>query len=322
MGDRLVVSFGGTLSGLGGPGEGDTGRPPDAGTGTTDGGLATALAATRARSPLESQTPRRGRRRWAPVIVLAGVVAVAALVTAAALAFGVVHVSSSSGSTPTAPTTFYESLATALSTAHSSYWSWPSSNGQPPLVFAEALVSPVPLGPVVNLTHLGAVTCDPTVISGAVGTLPAYAGTLTAGVSFGWLYGFEATGKTLVVVAVVNGTSGVVASTPIDGSCYDGPGSFSTVVVDGAVATQAAGATKVSTHFLNSEATNATSVYAEFLLVPPGYLPSTPSSPMWVITDSTCPLYGGSPVGGVTLTTLVDGNNGTVYTQALSPVTC
>ena len=296
--------------------------PPPA-TASTDGGLATALAGSRARLPRETTRRSAVRRTWTVVAVV-----VIAVVLLSALAIGVFHAltpgggSGGGGKAPGAPTSFYGSLSPALATAKGSYWSWPTSSG-PALVFAEGLASPVALGSIVNDTHLGVASCAPTLISTSIGALPAYAGLLSAGVAPGWLYAFEATGNELVVVAVVNGTAAVVATTPMMGTCYTGPGSFSTVVVDSSVAAQAAAATSLSTKFFAGASANSSAVSAEFYLVPPGFVTHGPTGePMWILTDTTCPLYGGTGVTGTTLTTEITAGTGALYAQSSATGAC
>lgn len=301
--------------------------PPPPGPTPTDEGLATVLAATRERLPGGEEQARRdrpapSRRGW----TLAAV-AVAAVVVLAALflwyPYVYVHPGSSSasvGTTPGVPTSFYQTLPTAGATAKGSYWDWANPN-QPPLVFAEGLASPRALGAVANASHLGTFTCAATILSKGITALPALSGPVTTGVALGWLFAYQATGSTLVVVAVVNGTSAIVASTPDDGACYNGPGSFSAVPVDSEVAVANASVTSVSKTFFTDAAANSSVVSAEFLLVPPAFVPHT-TEPMWIILDTTCPLYSGSASSGETLTSEMVGTTGALYSQTSVSVTC
>jgi hypothetical protein len=289
---------------------------------SADGGLATALAGSRAHVPRAGSRSSAARRTWTTVAVV-----VVAVVLLSALAVGVFHAltpgsGSGGGKTPGAPTSFYGSLAPALSTAKGSYWSWPTPSG-PALVFAEGLASPVALGSIVNETRLGVAACMPTLISTSIGALPAYVGLLTAGVAPGWLYAFEATGNELVVVAVVNGSAAIVATTSMMGTCYSGPGSFSTVVVDSSVAAQTAAGTNLSSKFFAAANANATAVSAEFYLVPPGFVAHAPiGEPMWILTDSTCPLFGDPSATGTTLTSEISAGTGALYAQTTATGTC
>jgi len=289
------------------------GRPADGASLSI--GLASTLAA-RHEELLEKG--RRDRRRWLWIGALA--VAVAALSILAALSYydvGKVDRATSSND----PTSYYGALGAALATARASFWSWPASG--PGLVFAEGLDSPTPLGPAVNTTHLGAVSCAPTLISTPSGSLPAFRGALTSGRAPEWLYAFLATGNTLVVVAVVNGTSAVVATTPTNGACYNGPSALNTVPIDSAIAGGTAGATSTSSKFLTKASGNSTGVSAEFYLVPPGYLMGPPGGdPMWIVTDTTCALYGSSSVSGSTLTSVVDASTDSLVSQKATAVTC
>lgn len=289
----------------------------------TDGGLATALAGSRARLPREAKRSSEARRTWTIVAVV-----VVALVLLSALAVGVFHAltpgggSGGGGKSPGAPSSFYGSLSPALTTAKGSYWSWPAGSG-PALVFAEGLASPVALSSLVNDSHLGVAACTPTLISTSIGALPAYAGLLTAGVAPGWLYAFEATGNELVVVAVVNGTAAVVATTPMMGTCYSGPGSFSTVVVDSSVAAATAAATNASAKFFAAASANSSAVSADFYLVPPGFVAHGPTGePMWILTDTTCPLYGDASLTGTTLTSEVTAGTGALFAQTSTTGAC
>ncbi|HTP54913.1 MAG TPA: hypothetical protein VML94_08175 [Thermoplasmata archaeon] len=278
-------------------------------------GLAGALASRRMAFSEKAERERR-RRRW-----LAGAaVVVAALSVLAGFAYydlgGAPHPSSSAD-----PTSFYTTLGPATSTARSSFWSWPPAG--PSLVFAEGLASGAPLGPAVNASHLGATLCAPTLILASAGTLPAFGGTLTAGLATEWLYAYLATGNALVVVAVEGSVSEVVATTPTNGACYNGPGAFMTVPIDSTVAAGTAGATAKSTTFFASAGTNSTGVSAEFFLAPPGYVSGAPKGdPMWVVTDTTCALYGNSVTSGSTLTTVVDAGVGGVVSQRTTSGTC
>ena len=301
-------------------GDGGARPPPVPGPNVDVAGLAGALAATREGVPRMSE-----RLRHPTVWVVVAVVAVV-LVVLLAIAAGVFHLpGSGSSSTPVksaGASSFYGTLGAALSTARASYWSWPAS-GQPALVFAEGLASPTALGPVVNVSHLGPVRCAPTLIADNFGSPPVFRGPLTQGLASVWLYAFLATGSTLVVVAVVNGTSAVVATTPTNGACYNGPGSFSTVPVDSSVAAEAAGATNASMRFFAAASANSTAVSGEFFLAPPGYLTPTPmGEPMWILTDTTCQLYGGSASAGTILTSLVNAGTGTLYSQSSTAVIC
>jgi hypothetical protein len=283
-------------------------------------GLAGALAATR------DQRPRGFARLRLPkngAIIAVVVVVVIALAVLLAVAIEDLDAGAGSSSPSGGPTTYYGSIGAALATARASYWSWPAS-GQPSLVFAEGLASPSALGPVVNVSHLGAVSCAPTLISASAGSPATFGGLLTSGQATVWLYAFLATGNTLIVVAVVDGVSEVVATTPQSGGCYNGPGSFSTVVVDSSVAAGSAGATNASTKFFAAAAANSTVVSAEFFLAPPGYVTPAPmGEPMWVLTDTTCPLYGGaSATTGTAMTSLVNAGTGALYSQKTAPVSC
>jgi hypothetical protein len=302
----------------------DAGPEPPVGpgaAGATEGGLAGALAAARARPARRKGRRDRSSPTWPFVAIgVAGLVLLSVLVAGVFHAFGSGS-SNDNGPAPAAPTSFYGSLGPALSTARASYWNWPAS-GQPELVFAEGLASPVALGAAVNISHLGTAPCAPTLIAGSVGPLPAYAGLMTDGIAAEWLYAFEATGMTLVVVAVDNGSAGVVATTPTNGACYTGPGSFATVPVDSSVASAAAAATDLSKAFFEGAGTNLTPVSAEFYLVPPGYVADGPmGDPTWVVTDTTCLLYGGTG-SGTALTTDVDAATGKVFAQSSAAATC
>lgn len=290
--------------------------PSDDGPVVDTAGLAGALAASRGR---KFGARRQRLPTWAVVAI--GVVAAVAL---SLLAVGVYHALGvgSGGSGSGGPASYYGDLGPALSTAKASYWSWPA-NGEPGLVFAEGLVSPSPLGPAVSSSHLGQTTCAPTLISSAIHGLPSYGGPATAGAAPEWLYAFQATGNELVVVAVVNGSGAVVATTPISGTCYTGPGSFTTIPVDSSVASAAAAATKASTRYFDNATANASVVSAEFFLAPPGFLAKGPAgAPVWVVTDTTCVLYGGPSGAGSELTSVVNAGTGALFSQATSAVTC
>jgi len=280
-------------------------------------GLAGALAARREASSGEARR-RRARRAWAVGAAVA--VTVIAVLAAAYYDFGGRPRADSSATGP-APTSYYGTLGTALATARSSFWSWPP--GGPSLVFAEGLASPAVLPPAVNATHLGAVACAPTQISTPIGSLPAFGGALSSGLAPEWLYAFLATGNTLVVVAVANGTSAVVATTPTNGACYNGPGAFTTVPVDSSVAAAAAAATAKSSKFFTTESANSTPVGAEFFLAPPGYVGGAPPGvPIWVVTDTTCDLYGSTATHGSTFASVVNAATGALVSQKTSSVTC
>ena len=284
-----------------------------------DAGLAGVLAATR--DGLEPKHERRWSRAWSILAIAVAAVVVLSIVTLGALhAFG--PAAGSSGPGPNAPTSFYATLGSALGTARASYWSWPV-NGQPGLVFAEGLAAPGSLGAAVNVSHLGTVSCAPTLISTSVGSVPAYGGSPNTGLAPEWLYAFQATGNALVVVAVVNGTSAVVATTPMNDGCYNGPGSFNIVPVDSSVAAKAAGATNASDGFFDAATANATPVSAEFFLAPPGYVsPGPTGEPVWIVTDTTCALYGGPASSGTALTSVVNAGTGALYSQRAAAVTC
>lgn len=296
-----------------------SGPPPEEGQNTDAAGLAGALAA-RARRPSAAEIRRRR------TILAAGTaVAVAAVVVAVLLLGGArLLVPASKGPTTpaNAPSSYYGDLGPALATARASYWSWPG--GGPALVFAMGLASATQLGPPVNLSHLGAVACAPTLIISPFGSLPSDANMATAGVAPVWLYAFQATGNTLVVVAVLNGTAAIVATTPTNGACYDGPGSFTQVPVDSSVAAATAAATAQSKRFFANATANSTSVSAEYFLVPPNYLKTTPAGtePIWILTDTSCSLYGQATSAGHELTTVLDASTGTLTNQTTTPVTC
>jgi len=296
------------------------GAPPEDGPPTDTAGLAGALAA-RARQP---RSPERQRRRR---LLLAGIaVAVAVVVVAVALVDGARLLGLAPKGTPgpaNAPVSYYADLGSALATARASYWSWPG-NGQPALVFAEGLASPTSLGPAVNVSHLGAVACAPTLISSPQGSVPADPSPAASGLAPVWLYAFQATGNALVVVLVANGSASIVATTPTNGACYNGPGSFTTVPVDSSIASGAAAATPQSKRFFSNATANSTAVSAEYFLAPPDYLKTTPAGvdPVWILTDTSCPLYGGQAVPGSVLTTVVNAASGALQNQTTASVTC
>ena len=219
------------------------------------------------------------------------------------------------------PSSFYGSLPAANALARASYWDWPL-NGQPPLVFAEGLASPSALGAIVNGTRLGAEPCAPTLLSTTIPTLPPYPGALSAGLAPAWLFAFNPSGFTLMILAVVNGTASLVATTVTNGACYNGPGSFNAVAVDSGVAAAAAAVTPRSMTYFHNASANGTAVSAEYLLVPPGYVAGTPLAPMWVVTDTTCALYGGPAVLGTALTSVVNAATGVLVSQKLATTTC
>ena len=279
-------------------------------------GLADRLAARR--EALSSSIQRRRRRRWVSGVVVVAIAALSVLATFAYLDLG-----GGSHTGPLAtPTSYYGTLGTASSTARASFWSWPP-NG-PSLVFAEGLDSPASLGLAVNTTHLGAISCLPTVIStSVVGSLPAFGGNLTSGLASEWLYAFLATGNTLVVVAVADGASAVVATTPSNGACYNGPTAFPVIPVDSTVAAEIAGATSMSSKFFASADANSTPLSTELFLAPPGFVPGTPMmEPIWVVTDTTCALFGSSATSGSTLTSDVNAGIGSLLAQKATSVTC
>jgi hypothetical protein len=287
------------------------------------GGLASVLAATRARAP----RPRPPRRRSRAVWVAVGAAAVAIGLIAALLvgAFEGLHIglpASSSPPSPSAgPSSYYGALPAANAAARALYWDWPS-NGEPPLVFAEGLASPVRLGAVVNASHLGTANCAPTLLSTSIPALPAYNASVTGGIAPGWLFAFTPGAGSLLVLAVVNGTASIVASSTSSGACYYGPGAFNTVVVDSSVAASAAGATQASRGFLGTANASGDPVSADFYLVPPGYLAGTPLEPMWIVNDTTCALYGGPAGSGTTLTSEVNAATGRLYAQSAATVAC
>jgi len=294
---------------------GGRGVPPDEVPVMDGAGLAGGLAVARRRTPKPTDRLRN------PLLWAVTAAVVLALLLAITLASDVG--SPSGGSKSTAPTTFYGNLGPAISSAKGSYWSWPAS-GQPGLVFAEGLASPAALGPAVNVSHLGTVACAPTIISSALGPLPADSGNVSAGAAPVWLYAFLATGNTLVVVATSSGSASVVATTPVQGDCYRGPGSFSTVPVDSSIAAQAAAATRLAGQFLAAASANMSAVSVELFLAPPGFLAHGPmGDPVWILTDSTCPLYGGSSSSsGSELTTVVDATSGMLYSQNTTTTIC
>jgi hypothetical protein len=311
------------VSGAGEPHEVGTGAPP--GPDAAAGGLASALAATRARGPRPPPRRRRSRVAWVAV----GAAAVAVVLIGALLlgSFFGVQLTSPSHGTPGGtggsggPSTFYGALPSANTAARALFWDWPPS-GEPPLVFAEGLASPTALAAVANATHLGIAGCAPTLLTMPIAGLPAFNGSLTAGLAPAWLYAYSTTAAALLVLAVVNGTATIVATLPSMGPCYSGPGSFSTVVVDSSVAASAAGATSVSKAFLRDAAVNGTAVSADFSLVPPGYVPHSPLDPMWLVNDTSCPLYGGAAVAGTALASVVNAATGALYSQSSVSVTC
>jgi len=297
-------------------------EPPEEGPPTDGAGLAGALAA-RARRPSAAQ---RRRRR---LLAIAGVaVALAVLLGTIAFLGGGHLLGLSSGSKGTstpanAPVSYLSDLGPALATARASYWSWPG-NGQPALVFAEGLASASTLGPAVNVSHLGAVACAPTLISGPLGPLPTDSSPAVSGLAPVWLYAFQATGNALVIVAVTNGSAAVVATTPTNGLCYDGPGSFTTVPVDSSLAAGTAADTAESKRFFANATANSTDVSAEYYLVPPDYLKTIPAGtyPDWILTDTSCELYGSAAVHGVSLTTVINAATGALQNQTTASVTC
>jgi hypothetical protein len=297
---------------------------PSPAEGSSAAGLASALAATRARA---ARGPPRRRRSRSPWIALgAGVVAVGLIAALLVGAYeGVRFAPPPKGGTTPPPgptaTSFYESLTPANAAARALYWDWPS-NDEPPLVFAEGLASPTALGGMVNASHLGVTACAPTILSETIPTLPGYSGALTAGDAQGWLYAFITVGDTLLVLAVVNETATIVASTPSTGMCYSGPGSFSAVVIDSSVAAATAGGTREATAFLHDASENGTALSGELLLVPPGYVAHAPADPMWVVNDTSCTLYGTGPAVGTTLTSVVNAVSGALYNQSTVAVSC
>ena len=94
--------------------------------------------------------------------------------------------------------------------------------------------------------------------------------------------------------------------------------------VDSSIAAQAASATKLSAQFFASAAANTSAVSVELFLAPPGFLAHGPmGDPVWVLTDSTCPLYGGaSSASGSDLTTVVDASTGALFTQNTTALSC
>lgn len=231
--------------------------------------------------------------------------------------------SQGSGTSPASgmPSSFYGALPAATAFARALYWDWPP-NGQPPLVFAEGLVSPAALGPIANTSHLGVTACSPTLLSTAVATLPAYTGGASAGIAPGWLFAFSPLAMQLVILAVVDGNASLVATTSSDGACYNGPGPFNTVVVDSSVAAGAAAGTALSRTFLAGASANATPVDAEFLLIPPGTVTGTPLDPVWLVNDTTCELYGTGPASGTTLASAVNAATGALLSQSETTGAC
>lgn len=302
-----------------------TGDPPSAAEGPGGAGLASALAATRARATRPPERRRPSRSRW--VAVGAAAVAlglIAALFVGAYEGVHFVSTPKSNGTSPSSgpvPTTFYGALTPANLAARALYWDWPS-NDEPPLVFAEGLAAPTALGGLANSSRLGVTNCTPTILSESVPTLPAYSGSTTAGEAQGWLFAFSTVGGTLLVLAVVNGTATIVASTTSPGACYTGPGSFNAVVVDSSVAAATAEATRLSMNFLRGASANSTAVSTELLLVPPGYVAHSPADPMWIVNDTTCGLYGPGTTSGSTLTTVVNAETGSLFSQNSVSVRC
>lgn len=312
------------MSGPEKPREGPRDAPPV--QGTEGRGLATALAAIRARAPRPSPSRRRPRTTWVAVgaAVVALILLAALLVGAfAGSRFTVPGISGGGGTAPSPPvlSSFYGALPAANSAARALYWAWPT-NGEPPLVFAEGLAPHVALGALANASHLGTFPCAPTILSTTVPPLPSASGPLSGGLAPAWLFAFNPSGFTLLVLAVVNGTATPVATTVSNGACYNGPGAFSTVVVDSSVAASAAGTTSKSKSFFQAATENGTDISAQFLLVPPGYLAHTPFAPMWVVNDTTCLLYGGPDVLGTTLSSVVNAATGALYSQASVTVDC
>jgi hypothetical protein len=299
--------------------------PPSVPGGPGGAGLASALAATRARATRPPERRRRSRSRWVAIGAAAvALVLIAALFVGAYEGVRFVSTPKTNGTSPSSgpvPTTFYGALTPANLAARALYWDWPS-NDEPPLVFAEGLAAPVSLGAMANATRLGVTNCTPTILSETVPTLPAYSGSTTTGEAQGWLFAFSTVGGTLLVLAVVNGTATIVASTTSPGACYGGPGSFNAVVVDSSVAAATAEATRLSMAFLHGASANSTAVSTELLLVPPGYVSLSPPVPMWIVTDTTCALYDPGGGGGSALTTVVNAVTGALYSQASAPVHC
>lgn len=295
------------------------GAPPEEGPPTDTAGLAGALAA-RARRPPASERRRRRQQLLAGLAVAVAVVVLAVVLLGGARLFGLGP--KGTASTANAPVSYYADLGAALATARASYWSWPGDG--PALVFAEGLASPTALGPAVNISHLGAVACAPTLISNPEGSVPADTSPVVSGLAPVWLYAFQATGNALVVVVVANGSSGIVATTQTNGACYNGPGSFTTVPVDSSVAAGTAAATAQSKRFFTNATTNSTAVSAVYFLAPPNYLKTTPAGvdPIWILTDTSCPLYGGGAVRGASLTTVVNAATGALQNQTTASVTC
>ena len=287
--------------------------------------MASALAATRARATRPPERRRPSRSRWVAIGAAAvALVLIAALFVGAYEGVRFVSTPKSNGTSPSAgpvPTTFYGALTPANLAARALYWDWPS-NDEPPLVFAEGLAAPGALGELANASRLGVTNCTPTILSESVPTLPAYAGSITAGEAQGWLFAFSTVGGTLLLLAVVNGTATIVASTTSPGACYSGPGSFNAVVVDSSAAAATAEATRLSMNFLRGASANSSAVSTELLLVPPGYVALSPAVPMWIVTDTTCPLYGAGGGAGSALTTTVNAETGALYAQSSASVRC
>jgi hypothetical protein len=292
------------------------GEASDRAAASLQGSLAGTIAA-RLQEPSASARQRR-RRAWYAV---GGGLAIAVILVVAATAYYVRDAGSHASDTDS-PTSYYGTLGTGLSAARASYWSWPATG--PSLVFAVGLDSPASLGPALNATHLGTVTCLPTLISTTAQPLPPFTGNVTSGLAPEWLYAFLATGNALVVIAVVNGTAEVVATTPSNGGCYNGPTAFTTVPVDSTDAAGVAGSTAASSRFFANASANLTPVSAEFFLAPPGYdpPPPPPSYPIWYVTDTTCQLYGTQPSSGSILASEVNAGNGTLVSQTTTTVSC
>ena len=288
------------------------------------GGLAAALAATRARPERPPSRRRRSRAKW-----IATGAAVVAILLLAGIVFGTFRVllpgSSPSGTTPgptspsVGPTAFYAALVPASDAARAADWNGGGGNG-PPLVFAEGFASPTALGPAVTAGQFGTSACSPHLLTDVLEDVPTFNGSLAAGTAPYWLFAFSTSASQLLAVIVVNGTASPVATISSDGQCYNGPSTFNAVVIDSSLAASTAAATNTSSGFLANES-NA-SVSAEFFLAPPGFVSGAPPVPLWIITDTTCPLFGTAAGNGTSLTSLVEATTGTLYTQDVQATTC
>ena len=124
--------------------------------------------------------------------------------------------------------------------------------------------------------------------------------------------------------AIVNGPPIPVATTTLTGTSYSGPGADTRVVpLKGSVAGRAAGATGATEKYFASAQVDNSTVSAEFFPGPAGNFAAGPiGEPVWIVADTTGPLYGSGTSTGAEQTSVANAGTGNLNSPSAASVLC